>query len=63
MRFVAYLDANSGSMIAGAVAAGFAGVAVLFKVGWRRLVMMVSPKARREAREAASAPTAVEDAS
>lgn len=32
-----YLDAGSGSMIVGAVAAGAAGVAVAAKVGWRRM--------------------------
>jgi hypothetical protein len=55
VRLVAYLDAQSGSLIASAIAAGFAGIAVVFKVGWRRLVAMVSPKARREAKEAAAA--------
>jgi hypothetical protein len=55
---VAYLDASSGSMIAGAIAAGFAGIAVVFKVGWRRMVGVVSPKARAEAKAAAAAQTA-----
>ena len=32
-----YLDAGSGSMLVGAVAAGAAGVAVAAKVGWRRM--------------------------
>ena len=45
-------------MIAGAIAAGFAGIAVVFKVGWRRVVAMVSPKARAEAKAAAAAKTA-----
>ena len=58
MRLVAYLDANSGSLIASAIAAGFAGVAVVVKVGWRRMVAAVSPKARAEAKAAAGAETA-----
>lgn len=36
MRTIAYLDANSGSLIAGAIAAGAAGFAVFFKSGMRR---------------------------
>ncbi len=52
---LAYLDANSGSLIASAIAAGFAGVAVVFKMGWSRTAGMLSPKRRRAAREAAAA--------
>ena len=37
MGVFGYLDAGSGSMLVGAVAAGFAGVAVAGKVGWRRM--------------------------
>lgn len=37
MSTFAYLDAGSGSMIAGAVAAGAAGMAVAAKMGWRRV--------------------------
>jgi hypothetical protein len=55
VRLMAYLDAGSGSMIASAIAAGGAGIAVLFKVGWRRMLMLFSPKRRREARAAAAA--------
>lgn len=55
---LAYLDANSGSLIASAIAAGFAGIAVVFKVGWRRTLAMVSPKKRAEAKAAAAAQTA-----
>ncbi len=36
MGVFGYLDAGSGSMLVGAVAAGAAGVAVAAKVGWRR---------------------------
>ena len=32
-----YLDAGSGSIIASAAAAGFAGGAVAIKMGWRRM--------------------------
>lgn len=34
---VAYLDANSGSLLASALAAGTAGVGVAVRVGWRRV--------------------------
>ncbi len=49
---IAYLDANSGSMIASAIAAGFAGIAVVFKLGWGRTIGFFSPKHRRAAKEA-----------
>ena len=52
MRFVAYLDANSGSMIAAAVAGGLAGIAVVFKLWWRRLTSLFLPKRRAAARAA-----------
>ena len=39
-----YLDASSGSMLVGAVAAGAAGVAVAAKVGWRRVSGVFSRK-------------------
>jgi hypothetical protein len=53
-----YLDAGSGSIIASAAAAGFAGAAVAAKMGWQR----VSGKLKRggaeqpEAAEAQAAP-------
>lgn len=34
---LAYLDANSGSLLIQAIVAGAAGVAVFFKFGWRRI--------------------------
>jgi hypothetical protein len=52
MGIVAYLDANSGSLIASAIAAGFAGIAVVFRMGWRRTLGVFSPKARAEAKAA-----------
>lgn len=55
MGVVAYLDAGSGSMIASAIAAGFAGIAVVVKVGFRRTVGALSPKRRRAAAEARAA--------
>jgi hypothetical protein len=61
MKTLAYLDAASGSMIIQAVIGGVAGIAVLFKVGWRRVLALFSPRRRRElkaeqeAREAAAA--------
>lgn len=33
----AYLDANSGSLLVSALAAGFAGIAVVLKFAWRRV--------------------------
>lgn len=41
---LAYLDANSGSLIASAIAGGAAGVAVVAKMGWRRTLGALSPK-------------------
>ena len=51
---IAYLDAASGSMIAAAVASGFAGIGVMVKMYGNRLLGVVSPK-RRAAAEAARA--------
>ena len=39
-------------MIASALAAGAAGIAVVFKVGWKRFVSFFSPKRRRALNEA-----------
>jgi hypothetical protein len=47
---LAYLDANSGSLIASAIAAGFAGIAVVFKLGWSKTIGLFSPKQRRAAK-------------
>jgi hypothetical protein len=44
IRVFGYLDASSGSMLVGAVAAGAAGVAVAAKVGWRRVTGVFSRK-------------------
>jgi hypothetical protein len=52
MRTLAYLDAGSGSLIASAIVAGSAGVAVVFKTGFRRLGLLLSPKRRRAAKDA-----------
>jgi uncharacterized protein YjaZ len=49
LRVLAYLDANSGSLIASAIAGGLAGVAVVFKMGRARVAQLFSPKKRREA--------------
>jgi hypothetical protein len=35
--YIAYLDPGSGSMLAAAVVAGFAGAMVVVRVWWRRL--------------------------
>jgi hypothetical protein len=49
---IAYLDANSGSMIASVFVAGAAGIAVVFKMGWSRILAVFSPKHRRALKEA-----------
>jgi hypothetical protein len=51
-----YLDAGSGSMIATAAAAGFAGAAVGAKMGWQRL----TGKFKRGSTEEAEAEAEVE---
>ena len=58
---LAYLDAGTGSMIAGAVAAGAAGVATVGRMAWYK----VSPKKKKaqdEAAEATSETTADDEA-
>lgn len=55
MGIVAYLDAGSGSMLVGAVAAAGAGVAVAAKVGWRRVTGKLSGKKTAEAESTAEA--------
>jgi hypothetical protein len=52
-----YLDAGSGSIIASAAAAGFAGAAVAAKMGWQR----VSGKFKRGQAEEQETPEAAED--
>ncbi len=49
MRVLAYLDAGSGSVVASAIAAGFAGIVVVVKMGWRRTFGALAPKRRRAA--------------
>jgi hypothetical protein len=46
MRTFAYLDPGTGSMILQGFIAGIAGIAVLFKVGGRRILALFSPKRR-----------------
>lgn len=60
MRSLAYLDAASGSLIVSAIAGGLAGIAVVFKMGFRRFTALFSPKQRAalKAEEAARAETA-----
>lgn len=43
---LAYLDPGSGSMVAQAVVAGLAGVAVVGKLGWRKLTSPFRRKTR-----------------
>ena len=53
MRTIAYLDANSGSLIGGAIAAGGAAVVVFLKTRTHRLTRLF--RGRSGTREAASA--------
>lgn len=46
MHILGYLDPGSGSMIASAIAAGFAGVVVVFKMGFRRFAGLFMPSRR-----------------
>ena len=63
MSPLAYLDPGTGSMILQAVLGGIAGIAVLVKVGWRRIIGLFSPRRRRafEAEQAAKARAAEAD--
>ena len=60
MRSLAYLDAASGSLIVSAIAGGIAGIAVVFKTGFRRFTALFSPKQRAalKAEQAAKAEAA-----
>ena len=49
-----YLDAGTGSMVAAALAGGVAGVAVLGRVYWHRLLGIFSKKHRSAAEETAT---------
>lgn len=49
---LSYLDGASLSMIAAALAGGLAGVGVLFRMYWHRLVGVFSKKHRLRAKEA-----------
>lgn len=68
MRHAAYLDSGSVSMVTSAVVAGFAGIVVVFKMGFRRVASPFSRRQRatlraeREAK-AAAADHAVESTS
>jgi len=54
VSMLAYLDAATGSMIAAAIAGGGAGVAVLFRMYWHRMLGIVSKKHRLAAEEVAA---------
>lgn len=53
---VGYLDSSSVSMVASAIVAGFAGVVLVFKMGFRRIAALFSPKRRAELRAEKAAP-------
>jgi hypothetical protein len=57
---VGYLDASSGSMVVGAIAAAGAGVAVAAKVGWRRMAGALTGKNKDGTETEASATDAPE---
>lgn len=46
MHSLAYLDSSSVSMVVSAIVAGFAGIAVVIKLGFRRFLGLFSPKQR-----------------
>ena len=48
---LAYLDPGSGSLIAQMVVGAFAGAAVAFKLGWRRILAPFSRRGRSEPKE------------
>lgn len=50
MRIVGYLDSSSVSMVASAIVAGFAGIVLVFKMGFRRVAALFSPRRRAELR-------------
>lgn len=54
---LAYLDAGTGSQIAAAVAAGFAGLVVTLKFYWHRLLVLLRIR-KPEAEESAQQPEA-----
>ena len=55
-----YLDAGSGSIIASAAAAGFAGAAVAAKMGWQRVTGKLK-RGQAEEQEAPEVEAAAED--
>lgn len=50
-----YLDPGSGSMVAQAVVAGLAGIAVVGKLGWRKLTSPFRRRSRPESESPADA--------
>jgi hypothetical protein len=51
---LAYLDANTGSIVLAALAGGAAGIAVLCKMYWNRILGLFSKKHKAKADEAKS---------
>jgi hypothetical protein len=49
---IAYLDAGTGSVLVAALAGGLAGIAVLLKLYWHRILGIFSPKHRAKAQAA-----------
>jgi hypothetical protein len=59
---IGYLDAGTGSMVAGAIAAGAAGVGVVAKSAWMKVSPRRKKKASDEGTSAEADTTAPEDA-
>ncbi len=63
MRNLAYIDGSTGSMILAAIAAGAAGIGVVFKTFGRRMLAVFSPSKRSAMKAEREAAAAAEDAS
>ncbi|HEV2070636.1 MAG TPA: hypothetical protein VGR26_12655 [Acidimicrobiales bacterium] len=50
MLQLGYLDAGTGSMLVSALVAGAAGLGVILRLSWRRIVGFLFPKRRAEER-------------
>jgi ammonia channel protein AmtB len=44
MWTLGYLDPGAGSMVVQAIVAGFAGLAVVLRLGWRRMKLRIRPQ-------------------
>lgn len=51
MKILGYIDGGSASLIVSALVGGIAGIAVVAKLGWHRLVGVFVPSTRRRLKE------------